>query len=298
MAQPVVAVVGAGVVGCSIAYHLARASAGAVRTLLIDPHTLGSGATARSAGCVLGGSDVPAKCRMVAQTMADIGALGEGLGFRRTGCLRLATDDAELASLERTAEVTAATLGRADAAQTLGREEAAARVGWLECGDGLAAGGLWVADDGVIDPVVLAGAYLRAARAHGSVETVPCTASRLLLSSGAAPRVTGVEGMEGGQTREIGADHTVNAAGAWAGLLLEGLGSLPGLPMAPTRSHYWISGQQPEIFGAGGAPEPVVIIPGARAYTRPDGQHGCLLGLQEPASPHYDARALPTDPQR
>ena len=44
--------------------------------------------------------------------------------------------------------------------------------------------------------------------------------------------------------------------------------------------------------------EPVVIIPGARAYTRPDGQHGCLLGLQEPASPHYDARALPTDPQR
>ena len=68
--------------------------------------------------------------------------------------------------------------------------------------------------------------------------------------------------------------------------------------MAPTRSHYWISGQQPEIFGAGGAPEPVVIIPGARAYTRPDGQHGGLRGLQEPAAPHYDARALPTDPQR
>ena len=126
---------------------------------------------------------------------------------------------------------------------------------------------------------------------------MPCTASRLLLSSDATPRVTGVAGTEGGQTREIAADHTVNAAGAWAGLLLEGLGSLPGLPMAPTRSHYWISGQQPEIFGAHGT-EPVVIIPGARAYTRPDGQHGCLLGLQEPASPHYDARALPTDPQR
>ena len=55
-------------------------------------------------------------------------ALAGGCGLASACDLVLATDDAELASLERTAEVTAATLGRAEAARTLGREEAAARV--------------------------------------------------------------------------------------------------------------------------------------------------------------------------
>eukprot|EP01044_Picomonas_judraskeda_P029302 COSAG03_NODE_10090_length_673_cov_0.768293_1_plen_45_part_01 len=37
-APPVVAVVGGGVVGCAVAYHLARAAGSSVATLLLEPH--------------------------------------------------------------------------------------------------------------------------------------------------------------------------------------------------------------------------------------------------------------------
>ena len=93
MAAPVVVVVGAGITGCSIAYHLCRAAAHRVRVVVVDPNQAASGATSRSAGCVIGLSDVPEKTRLAAQTVADVHSLGQLLGadvgLRRTGTLRL-----------------------------------------------------------------------------------------------------------------------------------------------------------------------------------------------------------------
>jgi sarcosine oxidase, subunit beta len=59
---------------------------------------------------------------------------------------------------------------------------------------------------------------------------------------------------------------------------------------APVRSHYYITAPQP------GAPRehPVVYLPDARAYARPE-VGGLLLGVQEPNSRTYDARTLPAD---
>ena len=51
-AVPVVGVVGAGVVGCSVAYHLASAVGSAARIVVMDPHApaVAVAATSRSAG--------------------------------------------------------------------------------------------------------------------------------------------------------------------------------------------------------------------------------------------------------
>lgn len=284
-----VAVVGGGVVGCAVAYHLAAAAGRSVATLLLEPHApaVAVGATSRSAGCVISASGVAEKCRLSAQTVADVTSLqqqlGTNLGYRRCGSLRLATDSEDLEVLRDYAEVTTRTLGGAGAA-VVSRTDAERRVSWLRCSPENAVGGLWVESDGVMDPTVLAGGYLRAARSLGAVEMRPVMARSLALHG---ERVVGVVPSSGDI---IPCDHVVNAAGAWANLLTAGIGTLPGLPMAPTRSHYWLSQNSPLHFDG---TDPIVIMPGARAYTRPEGPHGCLLGLQEAASPSWDARQLP-----
>ena len=63
------------------------------------------------------------------------------------------------------------------------------------------------------------------------------------------------------------------------------------LPMAPVRSHYWMS--EPDSLYGG--EHPVTIIPDAAAYTRPE-VGGLLIGIQEPQSATFNARDLPKDP--
>ena len=289
-APAVVAVVGAGVVGCAVAYHLARAAGSSVTTLLLEPHApaVAVGATSRSAGCVIAASASSEKCHLSAQTLADVSALqqqlGTHLGYRRCGSLRLATDGEDLEALRRYAHVTAKALG-GTGATVLGRAEAERKVSWLRCSPENVAGALWVESDGVMDPTVLAGAYLRAARSLGVVEMRPVMASSFALDGGG--RVIGVIPASG---EIIPCDHVVNAAGAWANLLVPVGSLLPGLPMAPTRSHYWLSQSSPSHFDGA---DPIVIMPGTRAYTRPEGPHKCLLGLQEAVSPTWDSRQLP-----
>merc|ERR1712050_713326 len=62
---------------------------------------------------------------------------------------------------------------------------------------------------------------------------------------------------------EIPAACIIDAAGAWAGLLSSQV--CGGLAMAPTRSHYWLTVANDELFPAG---HPNVILPDAGAYTR------------------------------
>ena len=81
----------------------------------------------------------------------------------------------------------------------------------------------------------------------------------------------------------------IDAAGAWAAILSERAGY--ALPMAPVRSHYWIT----ERGTGGGGDHPVTVLPDVAAYTRPE-TGGLLLGIQEPNSATFDARDLPDDP--
>jgi sarcosine oxidase subunit beta len=287
-AVPVVGVVGAGVVGCSVAYHLASAMP-ATKIVVMDPHApaVAVAATSRSAGCVISASDAAEKCLLSVQTLADVSALQRlldtDLGYRRSGCLRLATDSADLEVLRHQAEITTKAVGGGGAV-VLDRGEAERKVPWLCCAEANVAGALWTEGDGVMDPTVLAGGYLQGARKLGAVEMLPAVAASVALRG---DRAVGCRLSDGGT---VACDHVVNAAGSWANLLTAGLGDLAGLPMAPTRSHYWLSQSMPSHFDGG---DPIVIMPGARAYTRPEGPHGCLLGLQEEVSLSWDARQLP-----
>ena len=153
-------------------------------------------------------------------------------------------------------------------------------------------------EDGWIDPFRLTAGYLRAAQAHAQQARVKtdqlevrtrCGVTRLRRQG---RRVIGVT-TESGQA--IDAPLVINAAGVWASLLAEELaqdGPLPNLPFVPLRQHHWVT----KPTAAFPASQPIVVIPEARAVTRPNGG-GLQLSVQELESLPFDARKLSGDAQ-
>ena len=162
-------------------------------------------------------------------------------------------------------------------------------------GDGqMVATAAFVPGDGWVDPTLLAQGYLHGARRHSqTIELRSNTAAESVISDRGNGRVRGV-GLVDGTTIEC--DSVVDAAGMWAGMLqvrsVDGVthrASGRSLPMAPTRSHYFITHHEPESFPP---TMPNVIVPDARFYTRPEAAGAMAIGLQEKESMSGDVRTL------
>ena len=273
-----VAIIGGGVLGCSIAWHLARA--GESDVIVLERNDVGSGATARSAGLVSRGRLHRETLQLVRRTREAIAeleaALGEPTGFRRVGSVRVA------ASEERAAELAAMdALLREHGVEVANVDSAAASelVPWLDASSARHIS--HVADDGYVDAYQLTSAYAAAARALG-VRIRSRTSVNRILHDG--KQVQGVETDRG----TIHAPVVVDAAGAWGIGVAGAIGVAVGA--APVRSHYFITAPQADAR----RDHPVVYLPDARAYARPE-VGGLLLGVQEPQSRTYDARELPRD---
>jgi len=93
-------VIGGGIVGCSVLYHLARR--GWSDVLLLEKRGLTSGSTWHAAGNVTHFGHDARLTRLYADSIATYRqaekASGQSVGFRRTGSLRLARDAHELAA--------------------------------------------------------------------------------------------------------------------------------------------------------------------------------------------------------
>lgn len=273
-----VAIVGGGIFGASIAWHLTRA--GVRDVLVIERNGIGSGATARSAGLVSRGRTDPDILAMVRRTRKAIreleAAIGEPVGFHGTGSLRLAATAETAHGLERMRDLLVAE-GVEVLAPTRG--EAEALVPWLNAG--AAKSIIHVPDDGYLDAYLLTSAYVSAARAQGATFWIDTAATAPIHDGN---RIIGVETARG----RIGCRWLVDAAGAWAGLVAGWLGVAYGA--TPVRSHYWITAPDP-MFPRD---HPVVVLSDVGIYTRSEGG-GLLIGIQEKTSKTYDARRLPPD---
>ena len=210
-----VAVVGAGIVGASVAYHAARAGADVI---LLDKALPGAGVTAHSFAWIggPGGRDLPdASTPLRATVLSDWRRLEAELAdlpVRWTGSLLWG--DEQLIDEQRLApdeHVVAA-------AEVL-RLEPALRVA--------PARALHKTTDGAVDPVAATEAVVRGAREHGAALRVGVLASGLRAPDG---RVSGVETSEG----FVPADTVVVAAGADAPVLCASLGVR--VPVEPSPS--------------------------------------------------------------
>jgi sarcosine oxidase subunit beta len=272
-------IVGGGILGASVAYHLARQDTGSV--LLLERNDLASAASSQAAGLLLQASTRSCNTALAKLTRDTIPVLedelGEKVGFHEVGSLRIAASEERVSELE---------VMVADANNWqipfnwISPTEAGAMISWLDPSPIVKAA--FLPSDGYIDPYLLSMMYIRAARARGVIIRPRTEVIEILLRGNKA---TGVSTSAG----QIACSNVIDAGGAWAALLSAGVGY--PLPMAPVRSHYWIS--EPDSLYGG--EHPVTIIPDVAAYTRPE-VGGLLVGIQEPQSATFNARDLPKDP--
>lgn len=153
--RPVVAVVGAGIVGC--AHALAAARAGA-RVHLFDAAASVSGASVRNFGLIfpLGQPSSAARYAARSRVIWDEVSRGAGFALRACGSLTLAHAEDELAVLQAaSAEAAAAPAGGGgivSGVRLLSASEARERSGGAARAAGLL-GALWSPHEAVVDPV-------------------------------------------------------------------------------------------------------------------------------------------------
>jgi glycine cleavage system aminomethyltransferase T/glycine/D-amino acid oxidase-like deaminating enzyme len=193
-------VVGGGITGVSVAYHLARA--GWSDVLLVDKGELTSGSTAHAAGLVTMFNPSPTMMRFRRYSIE----LYRGLGvFQSVGSLRFASSPEQLMELRRgvsRARAIGLDVELASASDALARMPAASPEALF--------GAVWVPGDGFLDPHTATHALASAARALGaSIRT--------------GIRVTGIELGPRREVRAVATDAgriecevVVNAAGLWA----------------------------------------------------------------------------------
>jgi sarcosine oxidase, subunit beta len=221
-----VVVIGAGVIGASVAYHLAQRGCGSV--LVLERHReQGGGSTGRATGGFRAqfGSDVNVRLSLLSRE--KLGRFEEELGvdpgYRPCGYLFLTGDEAQLGALRGAQEVQRAAgleEARVVAPSEIGEINPAIRT------EGLV-GGVFSPTDGFIRPMrILAGYVEGAGRLGVRFEYgVRCVGFEL----DGEGRIAAVRTSGG----DVAAGSVVNAAGAWAALVAREAGL--DLPVVPLR---------------------------------------------------------------
>src|SRR3954447_5170195 len=220
-------IIGGGVGGTSIAYHLAER--GWTDIVLVDRAELTSGSTFHSAGLVgqLRGSVTLTKMMMYGaglyRRLRD--ETGVDPSWHEVGSLRLASSTARFEELQRQGGL-GETLGLP--LELITAPEARDRFPLMST-DGVL-GAVWLPTDGWLDPSGLAMALAAGARAKG-VRIRPRT--RVVAIGTGRGGVTGVTVEKDGEREEIGAEVVVNAGGMFAPEIAGLVGvTVPIIPMA------------------------------------------------------------------
>jgi glycine cleavage system aminomethyltransferase T/glycine/D-amino acid oxidase-like deaminating enzyme len=220
-------IIGGGVGGTSIAYHLA--GLGWTDIVLVERAELTSGSTFHSAGLVgqLRGSVTLTKMMMYGselyRRLRD--ETGVDPSWHEVGSIRLASSKERMEELERQAgwaKTFGLTMELIDAASARDRFPLMSTDGVL--------GGVWLPTDGWLDPSGLAQALATGARQRGASIR---TRTRVVAIGVERGRVTGVTLERGGERSDIEADVVVNAAGMFAPEIGRMVGvTVPIIPMA------------------------------------------------------------------
>ncbi|MEX1169235.1 MAG: FAD-dependent oxidoreductase [Chloroflexota bacterium] len=275
-------IIGGGVGGTSIAYHLT--DLGWTQIVLVDRAELTSGSTFHSAGLVgqLRSSVTLTKMMMYgAELYRRLAAeTGTDPGWHEVGSLRLASSRERLEELQRQAGW-ARTFGLP--IELIGAAEARERFPLMST-DGVL-GAVWLPTDGWLDPSGLALSLAAGARARGA-QIRPHT--RVVEIGTKGGRVTGVTVEHDGERSEILADVVVNAGGIFAPEIGRMAGvAIPIIPMA----HEYVFTEPIEGVHAG---LPQLRDPDNLVYFREEVGGLCMGGYERHPAP-WALDGVPTD---
>ena len=226
-----VVIVGGGIVGCSIAYHLARR--GVTDVVLLERAELTSGTTWHAAGLVGQLRATHNLTRLAQYTSGLFASLeaetGQATGFRQTGSVSVAADRERFEELKRQASMARVFGLEVDLLdpQDISELVPLARVDDL-------VGGVFLPGDGVTNPVDTTRALARGARAAGVMIREHAPVQGILVDG---DRVAGVECSVAGEPHRISCDVVVCAAGMWSRELGGSVGATVPLHAA---EHYYV----------------------------------------------------------
>jgi dimethylglycine dehydrogenase len=274
-----VVVIGGGVVGCSVLFHLAKF--GWKDSVLLERNELTSGSSWHAAGQIHTISSDPNISRLQGYTInlyKEIEEIsGHSVGMHSTGGFYLASNNDWYDYLKR--ERSKARYMGLDQ-EFISLEEVARLHPLIDPKRYIAA--LWDPLDGDIDPSGVTYAYAKAAKVHGaSYHTHTAVIETNQRPDGSWDVVT--------EKGTINAEHIVNAGGLWA----REVGMLSGLhlPVQPMEHHYLITEAIPEIE-ARDERLPAGIDYEGNMYFRQEGQ-GMLLGTYEPVATPWSVNGTP-----
>jgi glycine oxidase len=260
--RPDVIVVGGGLMGCSVAYRLAKED---VQVMVLEKSVPGAEASSAAAG-ILGPSvesfrdafalQLGRRSRELHAELADEldELFGVDVGFRRCGVIKLAFDEAERVEIDAQAsalEAQGVHCDRWTRGELLGQEPSC---------NPEAQGALHVAEDAQVEPKALLSAVALGAEREGAVFRTGL-AVRSIVVNGDRARGVQVDG------EVIEADWVVVAAGSWT-TLIPGI-RLEANTISPVRGQMLLTHTRPPIFRR------VVFGGGGYVVTRPDGRVLC-----------------------
>jgi len=274
-----VVVIGGGVVGCSVLFHLAKF--GWKDCVLLERNELTSGSSWHAAGQIHTISSDPNISRLQGYTInlyREIEEIsGQSVGMHSTGGFYLASNRDWYDYLKR--ERSKARYMGLDQ-EFISLEEVARLHPLIDPKRYIAA--LWDPLDGDIDPSGVTYAYAKAAKVHGARYHTHTTVIETRQRADGSWDVVTEKGT-------INAEHLVNAGGLWA----REVGLLSGLhlPVQPMEHHYLITEAIPEIV-ARDERLPAGIDYEGNMYFRQEGQ-GMLLGTYEPVATPWSVQGTP-----
>jgi len=261
-------IIGGGVSGCSVAYHLAKA--GWTDIVLLERKRLTSGTTWHAAGLIgqlRGSVNMTRLAKYTADLYVKLEAeTGVATGMRQVGSISVALTQARHEELLR--QATMARIFGVDVAE-ISPAEVKVMYPHLNVGD--VVGAVHLPLDGQCDPTNVAMALAKGARMRGARI---CEGVKVTAVTQANGRVTGVDFVEGGEPGHIAADVVINCGGMWGRDLAEASGVT--LPLHACEHFYLVT--EP-IEGLGHLP--VLRVPDECAYYKSDAGK-MMIGAFEP----------------
>jgi dimethylglycine dehydrogenase len=280
-----VAVIGGGVVGCSVLYHLTKA--GWTDVVLIERAELTSGSTWHAAGGFHTLNSDPNVAKLQAYTVGlyeEIEKIsGESCGLHLTGGLQLA-DTPERLDWLKMAHARGRYLGMET--EIISAAEAKKLLPLID--ESYFVGALWDPIEGHLDPYGTTQAYARSARKAGAEIYTRNRVTDLSPNADGSWTVSTEKGT-------IRAEHVVNAGGLWA----REVGRLVGLelPVLAMEHHYILTEDMPEVaelVETTGKEMVHAIDFAGEIYTRQE-RGGLLLGTYEKAATPWSPKETPWD---
>ncbi|GAA6198913.1 FAD-dependent oxidoreductase [Aquicoccus sp. SU-CL01552] len=276
-------VIGGGVVGASVLYHLTKF--GWHDVALVERSELTAGSTWHAAAgfhALNGDPNIAALQDYTIKLYRQIEEeSGVSCGLHMTGGVNLATNAARWEQT-KAGWATFKALG-VDTAQLLGPKEVEELTkGVIKTSDVL--GGLYDSNEGYLDPNGATHAYATAAKKRGADVILRNRVTALNQRADGSWDVVTEQGT-------IHTEHVINCGGLWA----KQLGRMVGvdLPVTPMEHHYLITEKWDALTAFEGE-MPIVVDPEGYTYTRQE-RDGLLLGVYETKAVHWNMDGAPWD---